>query len=207
MESVLLARHGESEASARGLVNGDPSKPIGLSPRGYREARRLAEALREERIDLCVVTPFLRTVETAEIALAGRDVPRAVIAEMGDPPFGRFEGRHIDEFRAWLEHDGPTASLGGERRVDTVRRFARAYRGLLSRPESAILVIAHGLPVTYAVRAARGDSLPLTLEGAQVEHAVLHRLSAGDVRTAISAMETWADRYDPPPRAAREAAS
>src|SRR5712691_10162500 len=102
MDYLILARHAESEASARGIVNGDPSRPVGLSARGREEAARLWQLLARERIDLCVVTEFPRTVETAEIAVAGRDVPRLVLADLGDPPFGQFEGPHIDEFRAWF---------------------------------------------------------------------------------------------------------
>jgi broad specificity phosphatase PhoE len=207
MDYLIVARHGESEASAQGIVNGDPSRPVGLTARGREEAARLGESLARERIDLCVVTEFPRTVETADIALAGRAAPRLVLADLDDPSFGEFEGRRIDQFRAWFQEQGPAWAVGGERRVDTVRRFARGYRELLARPEGTILVIAHGLPVTYAVRAANGESLPLTLEGVQVEHALPYRLTAADVQAAVAALEAWAGRHDPTARSPEEAAS
>ena len=207
MDVLIVARHGESEASALGLVNGDPSRPVGLTARGREEAVRLGEALRDEPIELCVVTRFPRTAETADIALRGRDIPRLVMADLDDPPFGPFEGRHIDEFRAWFQIHGPTREIGGEPRIDTVRRYTRGFSALLARPESTILVVGHGLPVTYAVRAARGRSLPLTLEGVQVEHARPYRLTVADVRVAVAAMEAWVEHHDTDRGSAGEAAS
>jgi probable phosphoglycerate mutase len=192
-KAVTLARHAESEASAAGIVNGDPSNPVGLTDRGREQARALGEQLAAERADLCVVTEFLRTQQTADIVLAGHRVPRLVLAELNDPPFGPFEGRPLREFRDWLLRHGPAKPVGGESRVATVRRYAQGLRKLLDRSEQTLLVIAHGLPVTYIIRAASGHDLPLTLETVQVAHAVPYRLDDSDLRRAAAALERWAD--------------
>jgi broad specificity phosphatase PhoE len=195
-KTVILARHAESEASASGVVNGDPSRPVGLTGRGREQARSLRGQLAGERAGLCVVTEFPRTQQTADIVLARYDVPRLVLAELNDPPFGPFEGRPIEELRAWLERHGPAKPLGGESRAATIRRYAGGLRKLISRTEPVILVIAHGLPVTCAVRAARGQDLPLTLETAQVAHAVPHRLSDTEVLRAAVILERWAEERE-----------
>ena len=194
-----MARHGESEASAVGLVNGDPSRPIGLSERGRQEARSLGEALAGEAIDLCVVTEFPRTKETADVALEGRLVPRLEVPELNDPGVGDLEGRPIHELREWFRRSGATADVpgGGENRVQAVRRFCRGLRVILGRPEQAILVIAHGLPITYTVLAAHGEDLPLTLERVQVDHASPHRLSRSQVERAITVLNRWAGEQEP----------
>jgi broad specificity phosphatase PhoE len=196
--TVIMARHGESEASAVGLVNGDPSRAIGLSERGRQESRALGDALVNEDIDLCVVTEFPRVVETADVALKGREVQRLVVPELNDPGVGRLEGRPIGELRDWFRRHGAAADVpgGGENRVDAVRRFCRGLRVILDRTEEIILVIAHGLPVTYAVRAAHGQDLPLTLEGVQAGYARPHRLSGQEVERAIDAMERWAHEQE-----------
>src|SRR5437899_8123738 len=100
-KSVIFARHGESEFSARGLLNGEVGVAGGLTQRGRAEARRLGEALRDEPLDLCVMSQFQRVRETADEALRGRDVARLVLAELNDPLYGRFEGRRLAEYRAW----------------------------------------------------------------------------------------------------------
>src|SRR5262245_8956836 len=74
VETLLLARHGESEYSARGAVNGDPRIACPLTDTGREQARALGRALAGDRVDLCVVTEFERVRETADLALAGRDV-------------------------------------------------------------------------------------------------------------------------------------
>jgi 2,3-bisphosphoglycerate-dependent phosphoglycerate mutase len=193
VKTVILARHAESEASAAGIVNGDPLRQIGLTGHGREQARRLGGELAGERPGLCVVTEFPRTQQTADIALAGDNVARLVLRELNDPPFGPFEGRPIAEFRDWLIRHGPAEPVGGESRAATVRRYARGLRTLFDRPEQTILVIAHGLPITYTIRAASGQDLPLTLEAAQVAYAVPYCLGDTDVRRAAAALQRWAD--------------
>ena len=84
MDRVVLARHGESERSVAGLTNGDPRIACALTAEGREEARRLGLELANEPIDLCVTSEFERARETADIALAGRDVPRLVLREAAD---------------------------------------------------------------------------------------------------------------------------
>ena len=92
MERLLLARHAESEYSVRGVLNGDPSITVSLTEEGRAQARRLGEAVGDEPIGVCIVTQFARTRETAEIALACRDIPMVVVPELNDHPAGRWEG-------------------------------------------------------------------------------------------------------------------
>jgi len=65
VELVYLARHGESVYSAQSLLNGDPSVPCGLTPRGFEQARELGRQLLGHRLDLCITTAFERTQITA----------------------------------------------------------------------------------------------------------------------------------------------
>ena len=107
MDELILARHGESEFSARERVSGDPSVACPLTKTGEEQARRLGQLLADEEIDLCVVSEFERTQQTADLALAGRDVPRLDLAELNDPRAGRFDGARFSEFREWLQANGP----------------------------------------------------------------------------------------------------
>ena len=75
MDEVILARHGESELSVVGTVNGDPAIACALTPTGQEQAQRLGELLADTELDLCVTSEFERVRKTAELALAGRDVP------------------------------------------------------------------------------------------------------------------------------------
>jgi broad specificity phosphatase PhoE len=79
---------------------------------------------------------------------------------------------------------------GGESRTQMALRYCRAIRQLLGRDKETILVVAHGLPLTYLVYAARGE-LPRPVMR-YVECAVPYTLSWGEVREAVERLETWA---------------
>ena len=193
MDRVVLARHGESERSVEGLTNGDPRVPCALTATGREEARRLGIELADDPIDLCVTSEFERVQETAELALAGRDVPRLVLADLNDIRFGEFEGRPLTEYRAWAHAHGPEDVVpGGESRAQTVARYARAYRTILARPEETVLVVAHGLPVRYVLDALEGRNPAAAV--AQVPYAEPFRLSADELREAADRLEAWVEK-------------
>jgi len=190
VDALLLARHGESVFSATGVVNGDPSSPGPLTEAGREQARALGEALRGEEIELCAVTPFERVRETADLALAGRDVPRLVVPELSDPGYGSFEGGRLDAYRDWVWTHGPLdAPPGGESRAEIAARYARGLRLLLGRPERLILLVAHSLTIRYALNAAAGRAPQARAE--LVELAVPFRLEAGELGAAVELLEAW----------------
>lgn len=186
MERAILARHGESEFSARGLVSGDLAVSCPLTPQGEEEARLLGETLADEAIDLCVTSEFERTRQTAELALAGRNVPMLVVPELNDPFYGEFEGKGLDAYREWAwshgSRDEPAG--GGESRLSIVARYVLGFRAILGRPEEAVLVVAHSLPIAYVLHEPR-QRMPM------VKHARPHRLRGGELRAAVDRMEAW----------------
>ena len=191
MEELILARHGESEFSARERVSGDPSVACPLTGTGEEQARRLGELLADEEIDLCVVTEFERTQQTADLALAGRDVPRLVLAELNDPRAGRFEGARFSDFREWRLAHGPLADPpgGGESSAAIARRLARGLGKLLERPERRILLVGHSLPIAYVLGAAEGRNPAAELP--MLGHGEPHRLTAAELERAVERLERW----------------
>lgn len=192
MDEVILARHGESELSVVGTVNGDPAVTCALTAAGREQAGRLGELLADDELDLCVTSAFQRARETADLALAGRDVPRLVLAELNDVRFGRFEGGTLAAYREWAAANEPTVEApgGGESRSGTVARYVRAYRTILARPERTILVVAHGLPIRYVLNAlAQTDPAPLV---EQVAYAEPYRLPREELERAVAALDRWA---------------
>jgi broad specificity phosphatase PhoE len=154
----VLARHGQSELNLTQHVNGDPDVPVGLTPQGEEEAAALGEQLTGIGLDLCVHTRFERSRRTAEIALAGRDVPLVAEPLLDDIDVGELEGRTIHDYREWKRgHERSDAFPGGESLDAAARRYADAYERLLARAERVILVVCHEIPVRYAVNAAAGS--------------------------------------------------
>jgi broad specificity phosphatase PhoE len=194
MDEVILARHGESQLSLVGTVNGDPAVACALTPAGEEQARRLGRRLAGIDLDLCVTSEFERARQTADLALAGREVPRLVLPELNDVRFGRFEGGTLADYRKWAAANEPSVEApgGGESRAGTVRRYAAGYRTLLARLERTILVVAHGLPIRYVLNAL--DRLSPTPLVEQIAYAEPYRLSAPELEAAVGLLETWAER-------------
>lgn len=158
MRLLLLARHGQSLFNVDGVVNGDPLLDRGLSEQGIEEAQRLGGQLAAIALGLLVVSPFPRAVQTANIALAGRDVQHLEDEELGDVRIGELEGETLERYRADPAHDDRTRRFpGGESLNEAARRYAAAFERLLARPEETILCVCHEIPVRYAVNAASGS--------------------------------------------------
>ena len=168
MRLFVLTRHAHSTLNREGRVNGDPGVSGPLTPEGKGQAEHLGVQLSALPVDLCVYTRFGRTLETAELALAGQTVPRVVEPLLDDVDVGELEGATLEEYRAWKhEHRRDEPFPGGESLDDAALRYAKAFRKLLARPERTVLVVCHEIPVRYALNAAAGSD---DLDGP--EHAV-----------------------------------
>ena len=191
MRTAILARHGESEFSVRGALNGDANVPGGLTAVGRGQARALGARLAGTALDLCATSALQRTRETADEALAGRDVPRLVVPALNDPRYGRYEGALLADYREWAWTQPSTAEpgSGGESRLALAARYARAYRALLARPEEAILVVGHSLPLAYAL-AAR-DGAPPARRVPLVEYAEPYPFTADELERVAAVLEAW----------------
>jgi broad specificity phosphatase PhoE len=158
MRLYVIARHGESTLNIEKRVNGDPSVPVALTERGRQAAKLLGQQLAHVPLDLCVHSRFGRTRETAEIALAGRDVPFEEDALLDDIYVGELEGCTLDEYREWKSTRTRSDPFpGGESLDDAAHRYAQAYRKVLDRPEKRVLILTHEIPLRYAINAADGS--------------------------------------------------
>jgi broad specificity phosphatase PhoE len=154
----ILSRHGQSTLNIENKVNGDPAIPVPLTADGRLAAAKLGEQVAHLPLDLGVHTRFARTRETLELALAGRAVPTVEQPLLDDIKIGRLEGCSLDDYRTWKRaHVRSDAFPGGESLDDAARRYARAFRALLARPEQRILVVCHEIPIRYALNAAVGS--------------------------------------------------
>jgi probable phosphoglycerate mutase len=184
VETLFLARHALAGSNRDGTAS-SRAPGEGLTEAGREQARRLGAQLSGEPIELGMATPFRRTQETLALALAGRGVPRAVVAELGEIRFGAFDGGPLADYREWAASSSPSAPApgGGESRAQAAARFARGLELVLARPERTVLV------VRYVLDAARGLVPAARMEA--VEHAVPARLSATEVAAAAELLAGW----------------
>jgi len=183
VERAILVRHAESERNAAGTIGGDPA----LSAAGREQARRLARRL--PPVELAVTSGFRRAVETADLSAPG--VPRLELVELGEIDFGLYEGGTIEPYREWAWTAGPEEPCpgGGESRAAAVGRYARAWRTVLARPETTVLVVAHGLTVRYVLDALDGRDPAQRADG--VPWAEPFPVAAADLERAAERLEGW----------------
>jgi probable phosphoglycerate mutase len=161
---VVIARHGQSVA----VEDGDPvysHHPVGLTPRGHSQARRLASSLEPARLDAVYTSDLNRARETAKPVAEAQGLAPVVVPELREISLGDFEGMtlaqvHAEhaEFVPWLEvsfngsfpsdefhHPADLVFPGGEsvamvyeRTIESFLRIVRAHLG------GTIAVIGHG---------------------------------------------------------------
>jgi len=131
---LVLVRHAQPEWEPGGLAVDEPS----LSARGRAQARRVAEALADERFDALYTSPLRRARETAApiaARLCLEPQPRSWLAELRLPPMGGMTSQAVRDFFArrrtaplalWWE-----APPGGESFRHFYERVAAGIESLL----------------------------------------------------------------------------
>jgi broad specificity phosphatase PhoE len=157
----VFARHAESAANAANMLNSSPSRPVALTARGRTQARALGAQLANLHVDLAVGTRLLRTRQTIDIALDGRQVPTLIESGFDEIRAGDLEGAPIGAYRSWRDQHTPGDRLPhGESIEDALRRYADALQRLLDRKETVTLVVIHDLALRYIAAAAATSSSP-----------------------------------------------
>jgi broad specificity phosphatase PhoE len=194
----VFARHAESAANAANVVNSDPAQPFALTALGRMQARILGTQLANLHVDLAVGSRLLRTQQTIELALDGRQVPTLIDPGFDEIQLGDLEGTPIEAYRSWRHQHAPGDRMPhGESVEDALRRYAAALRGLLARTETVTLVVIHELALRYITAAAATGPSPL--DGMMVPNAVPYLFGEPAVRRAAASLAASTSLSQPTP--------
>ena len=180
---ILALRHGETTWNQDKRLQGHLDIP--LNPRGYWQAARAAEALREEAIAAVYSSDLERAEQTASAIAAVLALEVRLHGGLRERHFGDFQGKTWTEPEleepeaalAWRTRvpdfapggDGETLLQLRERIAGTIDEIAARHRG------EQIVIVAHGGVLDMIYRLATGIELqaPRTW---LVENAAIHRL-------------------------------
>lgn len=162
MTLLLCVRHGETDLNRGHRWQGWSDEPLNAT--GRRQALAAREALDRIPVDLVVTSDLSRAVETAELLLGRRDVPRHVDPAWREVDAGSWTGLTAAEAR---ERDpegyaryqaGGTGWEGGETYAELQARAARAALDLAAAvdPTSRVLVVCHAGIIRGLAAAALG---------------------------------------------------
>jgi probable phosphoglycerate mutase len=141
--NIFVMRHGHTNYNALGLCNDEPNADVYLDDIGKQQAQTAAEQLRNVALDLIVVSPLPRTLQTAEFINQYHHAPIDIHPDIADIRSG-FDGKAVDEYFAAIAHDPLNARAnGGESLLDHKRRVLGFINWLLGQSQQNILVVAH----------------------------------------------------------------
>ena len=176
MTELVVVRHGQTAANAKGLLLG--RLDVDLDDVGRAQAAALAEALPTP--DLVITSPLARTRQTAEAF----GVEVEVVDDWIELDYGEWDGRPAGEvpaeaWRAWRA-DPDFAPPGGESLARLTARVHDALDDLVARAEGRrIVVVTHVSPVKAAVAWALGQGPELAWR-TYVAPASITRIGLGD---------------------------
>jgi len=171
--TVWLVRHGEREDVDPDWARAAPRpRDPGLSPVGIAQSRRLGQRLAAERVGHLFTSPFLRTVQTADLLARAPDLPIRVedgLCEWLNPewfpamppwrPAAELAGRFPRIEQCYVSHTKPRYP---ETHAEALTRAGEAARRLVEAFDGDLLMVGHGASVVGAVQGLVGEPVHAT---------------------------------------------
>jgi len=167
MTTVLLVRHGVTDANKTGVLAGW-SPGVHLADKGREQAAALAPRLANVPVAAVVSSPLERCVETAEALVKDRDLAVETDDGLGECKYGDWTGQELKKlakdplWKVVQAHPSAVTFPGGESLRDTQARAVDAIRRINERlgPDATWIAVSHG----DVIKAILADALGLHLD-------------------------------------------
>ena len=167
MTTVLLVRHGLTEANKSGLLAGW-SPGVHLAEQGRDQAQALAQRLAKVPVTAVVSSPLERCQETAAALVADRELEITTDERLGECHYGDWTGQELKKlakdplWKVVQAHPSAAAFPGGESLRDTQARAVAAVREINARLGAGAVWVAvsHG----DVIKAVLADALGMHLD-------------------------------------------
>ncbi|NTV21948.1 MAG: class I tRNA ligase family protein [Candidatus Yonathbacteria bacterium] len=164
--TYAVMRHGEADHNVLGIMSGLPENPHHITEKGKEQARASARRMQEDGFvpDMIVVSPLVRTRETADIVVETLGLSSDVIVideRIKEYDFGSLEGQPNPPYgsifadtREWIEKERPG---GGESNLIVKKRAGDAlYAYEQMHTGKKILFVTHDGTARMLASAAEG---------------------------------------------------
>ncbi len=154
---VIILLPGATDLDMQGRIKGSLDVP--LCQEGNDQARRLADELKSEPIDVVYCGPCEAARQTAESVSRGRARVK-VVDELRNIDRGLWHGKRVNElrdsqprlYRQWQENPESVCPPGGETLEEARKRLGRAVSRILGRYRHGSLAIVIPEPAASLVR-------------------------------------------------------
>lgn len=155
MLKIYIARHGQNEDNANGILNGHRDLP--LTELGRAQARELAVGIKEKGLtfDAVLSSPLCRAYETSEIVTEALRLPKPeILPELIERDFGSMTGKPIADIEKLCAPDIIKTSiityfLSPER--------AETFPGLLERAKQTLALVQQAYMSGSVLLVCHGD--------------------------------------------------
>jgi len=172
MTRFCLIRHGQTDWNLEGRYQGQSDIP--LNSTGIKQARLVAEILRNEQFDAVYSSDLLRALKTAEIITEYHDSLKInTDPRLREVNQGEWEGltrdaiqdRYPKIWEALLKKPVSVRPPGGETVVEVQNRVTAALNNISTLyPDGNILVVSHGLALATIICYVNGFPIGLAYQ-------------------------------------------
>ena len=175
MPTVLLVRHGRTEANEKGILAGT-APGTALDSRGIEQAQALAEQLSGLEVTAIISSPLERTMQTATALASTLVSPSGAALEISLEPalaeceYGDWTGRSLSELakeELWRSvQDHPSSVVFPGENGESMANMAQRAIGALRRwndllgPDAVYVAVSHG----DVIKAILADALGMHLD-------------------------------------------
>lgn len=166
---IFLVRHGETNWNKERRIQGRADIP--LNEYGIYLAKETAKGLDAITFERCYTSPLIRAVETANLLLAGKDVPIVVDNRIIEMSFGEYEGLSVigdqhrapESFQAFIKAPQKYQAPKDGESFETVKKRTKSFiNELVEDQELAdknILVTTHGAALASILNTIKAEPL------------------------------------------------
>lgn len=166
MMKLILVRHGETQWNRENRVVGFAD--IGLNDEGRKQVKKLALALKEERVDAIYASPLSRAWETAQEVARYHDGEVKADDAFKEMDAGELDGLTYEDMRdrygelikQWLSEPASVIMPGGESLANVQERAWLAVEKIReNHPDDVVMVVSHNFVILCIICKALGLDL------------------------------------------------
>ncbi len=179
--TLVLIRHGQTASNVEGYFMGWSDIP--LNETGRMQAKKLAERLKDQRIDVLYSSPLMRAFETAEMVAKEHGLTPKPLPELKEMNYGDWQGlkradirqKYPELWKKLLQFDPDMCFPGGESYRELIERSIRAYDIIVKAEEGKIIAaVSH-----------QGFLRPLVMHVLGAHHSVCPKIEFGNTSVSV----------------------
>lgn len=143
---LFLIRHGQSEANVQGVISDVITRPVSITKIGVTQVQKSAKKLKDKNIEIIYASPFLRTIQTAEIISKEIEVPIIQDIRLHEYKTG-MDGAVAADFEKIKKYDPNWRPQGGESYTDMLVRLNSFLKMLKESNHKTVAIVSHMDPL------------------------------------------------------------